>query len=34
MKQSTADSYRQRVIRVVEYIHDHLDADLNVNQPG
>ncbi|MCU7845754.1 MAG: AraC family transcriptional regulator [Candidatus Thiodiazotropha sp. (ex Monitilora ramsayi)] len=32
MKQSTADSYRQRVIRVVEYIHDHLDADLNVNR--
>ena len=31
MKQSTAESYRQRVIRVIEYIHDHLDADLNVN---
>jgi AraC family transcriptional regulator len=31
MKQSTADSYRQRVIRVIEYIHDHLDADLNIN---
>jgi AraC family transcriptional regulator len=32
MKASTAESYRQRVIRVVEYIHDHLDGDLNVNR--
>ncbi|MES9863937.1 MAG: AraC family transcriptional regulator [Candidatus Thiodiazotropha sp. LLP2] len=31
MKQSTADSYRQRVIKVIEYIHDHLDEDLTVN---
>ncbi|MBT2969598.1 MAG: AraC family transcriptional regulator [Candidatus Thiodiazotropha sp. (ex Ctena orbiculata)] len=32
MKASTAESYRQRVIRVVEYIYDHLDADLNVHR--
>jgi AraC family transcriptional regulator len=32
MKASTAESYRQRVIRVVEYIYDHLDADLTVNR--
>jgi AraC family transcriptional regulator len=31
MKKSTAESYRQRVIRVIEYIHDHLDEDLNIN---
>ncbi|MET0008594.1 MAG: GyrI-like domain-containing protein [Candidatus Thiodiazotropha sp. 6PLUC4] len=30
MKQSTTDSYRQRVIRVIEYIHNHLDEDLTV----
>ncbi|MEJ2395504.1 MAG: AraC family transcriptional regulator [Candidatus Thiodiazotropha sp.] len=32
MKASTAESYRQRVIRVVEYIYDHLDADLTINR--
>lgn len=32
MKASTAESYRQRVIRVVEYIYDHLDADLSVHR--
>jgi AraC family transcriptional regulator len=32
MKQSTAESYRQRVIRVVEYIHDHLDEDLSLHR--
>jgi AraC family transcriptional regulator len=32
MKKSTAESYRQRVIKVIEYIHDHLDGDLSVNR--
>jgi AraC family transcriptional regulator len=31
MKQSTADNYRQRVIKVIEYMHDHLEGDLSVN---
>lgn len=31
MKKTTAENYRQRVIRVIEYIHDHLDDDLNIN---
>ena len=31
MKQSTVENYRQRVIRVIEYIHDHLDGDLTVD---
>ncbi len=31
MKKTTSTSYRQRLIRVVDYIHDHLDNDLDVN---
>lgn len=31
MKASTSNTYRQRLIKVVDYIHDNLDGDLDVN---
>lgn len=31
MKQSTAQSYRKRLVRVIDYIHQHLDQELDVN---
>ena len=31
MKQSTSNSYRQRLINVIDYIYDHLDQDLDIN---
>lgn len=31
MKTSTSSNYRQRLIRVVDYIHDNLEGDLSVN---
>jgi AraC family transcriptional regulator len=31
MKQSTRNSYRQRVIRVIEYIYNNLESDLSVD---
>lgn len=31
MKQTTGNTYRQRLIRVIDYIYDHLDGDLGVN---
>ncbi len=31
MKQVTSDNYRKRLIKVIDYIHDHLDGDLSVN---
>lgn len=31
MKTSTSSNYRQRVIRVMDYIHDNLETDLNIN---
>lgn len=32
MKTSTGQNYRQRLTRVVDYIHDNLEGDLNVNR--
>ncbi len=31
MKQTTRDNYRKRLSNVIDYIHNHLDGDLNVN---
>jgi len=31
MKISTSNNYRQRISRVIDYIYQHLDRDLNVN---
>lgn len=31
MKQVTSDNYRKRLIKVIDYIHDHLAGDLSVN---
>jgi len=32
MKHATGQKYRQRLIRVIDYIHDNLDADLDVDK--
>ncbi len=31
MKKSTSENYRQRLIKVIDYIHDHLEDELDVN---
>ena len=31
MKVSTGQNYRKRISRVIEYIYQHLDSDLDVN---
>lgn len=31
MKQVTSDNYRRRLIKVIDYIHDHLESDLSIN---
>jgi len=31
MKETTSNSYRQRLTLVIDYIHDHIDTDLDVN---